>query len=424
MSLRSFRLQADVVRMLAQLAEKAQRSGNWIANEALREYFSRQQQEGGWKKALESFEAARGKLTGGKEALTLIQEWFLEKKNAFSVPGGSARSLEALWRRGVEFLGCRAAIMGGAMSWVSDRHLVSALSNAGAFGVIACGSMPPALLEKEIIETRKLTDRPFGVNLIIMHPELDALIKVCRTQKVSHVVLAGGIPKAQTVEAVKSYGAKVMCFAPSLAIARKLIKLGADALIIEGMEAGGHIGPVATSVLAQEILPAIREVPVFVAGGIGRGEAIAGYLEMGASGVQLGTRFVCSTQSIAHPKFKQLFIRSSARDAVPSVQVDSEFPVIPVRAIENKATETFIRFQQEVIARYKKGELTKKEAQLQIEHFWAGALRRAVIDGDIENGSVMAGQSVGMITRIEPVEDIIAELVAQAEGHLAHAYAA
>jgi enoyl-[acyl-carrier protein] reductase II len=314
--------------------------------------------------------------------------------------------------------------MGGAMSWVSEHHLVAALSNAGAFGVIACGSMSAASLEKEIIETRRATTKPFGVNLIIMHPDLEALIAVCRKQKVSHVVLAGGVPKALTVQAIKASGARVMCFAPSVTIAKKLVKLGADALIIEGMEAGGHIGPVATSVLAQETLPEIREVPVFVAGGIGRGEAIAGYLEMGAAGVQLGTRFVCAEESIAHANFKQLFIRAQARDATASVQVDADFPVIPVRAIENKATESFIRFQHEIIARYKKGEFSKKEAQLQVEHFWAGALKRAVIDGDIENGSVMAGQSVGMVTKIEPAADILAELVAQAEAYLSRRSAA
>jgi len=412
--------------MLAHLAEKAQRSGNWVANEAVREYFSKYQlEEGRWQDVLKSFEdMKKEKFEGGKEMLAKMQGWLQEKKKQVSAHIGYGIPLNVLWQRGTEFLGCEYAIMGGAMSWVSEHRLVAALSNAGAFGVLACGSMSPALLEKEIIETRRLTDKPFGVNLIIMHPELDGLLKVCRAQNVSHVVLAGGIPKAQAVQAVKAYGGKVMCFAPSAIVARKLIKLGADALIIEGMEAGGHIGPVSTSVLAQEILPEIEEVPVFVAGGIGRGEAIASYLEMGASGVQLGTRFVCATESIAHPNFKQAFIRSNARDATPSIQIDTEFPVIPVRAVENKATGAFIRFQHEVIGKYKKGELNKKEAQLQIEHFWAGALKRAVIDGDVENGSVMAGQSVGMVTRIEPVKDILAELIGQTETYLGRKYAA
>lgn len=327
--------------------------------------------------------------------------------------------LSRIWARGTDFLGCHYAIMGGAMSWVSERNLVSALSNAGAFGVLACGSMSPELLEKEIIETKKLTDKPFGVNLIIMHPQLAELVQVCKKQKITHVVLAGGIPSSDTIKSVKEFGAKVIGFAPSLIIGRKLLRNGVDALVIEGTEAGGHIGPVSTSVLAQEILPKINEVPVFVAGGIGRGEAIVSYLEMGAAGVQLGTRFVCATESIAHPKFKQAFIRAQARDAMPSVQLDPDFPVIPVRALVNKATDAFTRCQSEVIGEFREGKLDKKEAQLKIEHFWAGALRRAVIEGDVENGSLMAGQSVGMVEKIQDMKDIVDELVTQSESCLA-----
>jgi enoyl-[acyl-carrier protein] reductase II len=327
----------------------------------------------------------------------------------------SARArLDELWRRGREFLGTETAILGGAMSWVSERHLVSAISNAGGFGVIACGSMTPDLLSAEIQATQALTGKPFGVNLITMHPKLSELIAVCAQHKVSHVVLAGGLPQAASIAQVKEGGAKLLCFAPTAAFGRKLVRLGADALIIEGAEAGGHIGPVATSVLAQEILPAVREVPVFVAGGIGRGEAILCYLEMGASGVQLGTRFVCATESIAHPAFKRAFIKANARDAMPSVQVDPNFPVIPVRAITNEAARRFTLFQHDVIERFRKGELDQKAAQLEIEHFWVGALKRAVIDGDVENGSLMAGQSVGMVEREQPTKEIIDELVEQA----------
>jgi enoyl-[acyl-carrier protein] reductase II len=323
--------------------------------------------------------------------------------------------LDALWQRGRDFLGCDVAIMGGAMSWISDRHLVAAISNAGGFGVIACGSMTPERLAEEIAATQELTARPFGVNLITMHPELDRLIDVCGELSVSHIVLAGGLPSAGAIKRAKDTGAKVICFAPALVLAKKLVRSGVDALVIEGTEAGGHIGPVATSVLAQEILPEMAaKVPVFVAGGIGRGEAIISYLEMGAAGVQLGTRFVCATECVAHPKFKQAFIKAAARDAVPTTQVDPAFPVIPVRAIANEGTKRFIEFQHEVIRRYRAGELEQKEAQLEIEHFWAGALKRAVIDGDVENGSVMAGQSVGLVTREQPCADILAELVAQA----------
>jgi enoyl-[acyl-carrier protein] reductase II len=328
--------------------------------------------------------------------------------------------LAALWSRGAEFLGCPIAIMGGAMTWVSERNLVAAISNAGGFGVIACGSMTPDLLDAEIKATRALTSRPFGVNLITLHPKLLELADVCIANRVSHVVLAGGIPPTEAMKKVKDGGAKLMCFAPALVLAKRFIKLGADAIVIEGSEAGGHIGPVSTSVLAQEILPAVRDVPVFVAGGIARGEAVVSYLEMGAAGVQMGTRFVCASECIAHPKFKQAFIRAAARDAMPSVQLDKRFPVIPVRAIVNKGVEDFMEKQREVIARFDKGELDQTAAQLEIEHFWAGALRRAVIDGDVERGSLMAGQSVGLVTREQPVADILAELIAQAAESLAH----
>ncbi|WP_199798679.1 nitronate monooxygenase family protein [Erythrobacter sp. HKB08] len=321
-----------------------------------------------------------------------------------------------LMQRGTDFLGSEYAILCGAMSWVSERNLVSAISNAGGFGVIACGAMTPDLLDTEIAETKKLTDKPFGVNLITMHPDLMDLIEVCGKHGVSHVVLAGGIPPKGSVEAIKAHGAKVIVFAPTLALAKKLLRSGGDALVIEGMEAGGHIGPVSTSVLAQEFLPELADDHiVFVAGGIGKGQAIAGYLEMGAVGVQLGTRFACASESIAHPDFKKAFFRANARDAIASVQVDPRLPVIPVRALKNKGTEEFTAKQIEVAGMLDREEVAMAEAQLQIEHYWAGALRRAVIDGDVENGSLMAGQSVGMVKAEEPVADIIAQLMAESE---------
>ncbi|WP_418066794.1 NAD(P)H-dependent flavin oxidoreductase [Sphingomonas endolithica] len=317
--------------------------------------------------------------------------------------------------RGVDFLGCEVAILCGAMSWVSERNLVSAMSNAGGFGLIACGAMTPQLLDAEIAATKALTAKPFGVNLITMHPALFDLIAVCGKHQVTHVVLAGGLPPKGALEAIKATGAKVICFAPALSLAKKLIRSGVDALVVEGMEAGGHIGPVSTSVLAQEILPEVAEqVPVFVAGGIGRGEAIAGYLDMGAAGVQLGTRFVCAHESVAHANFKKAFIRASARDATSSVQIDPRLPVIPVRALKNAGGDLFTAKQREVAQLLDEGKLAMAEAQLQIEHYWAGALRRAVVEGDVEHGSLMAGQSVGMVTKEEPIAEIIATLMTEA----------
>ncbi|MFL6789442.1 MAG: NAD(P)H-dependent flavin oxidoreductase, partial [Sphingomicrobium sp.] len=280
--------------------------------------------------------------------------------------------LKELMARGLEFLGTEWAILGGAMSWISERHLVSAISNAGGFGVIACGAMSPDLLDKEIEGTKANTDKPFGVNLITMHPQLNELIDVCSKHEVTHVVLAGGLPPGGAIDRIKANGAKLIVFTPALALAKKLMRSGADALVIEGMEAGGHIGPVSTSVLAQEILPHVAsEIPVFVAGGIGRGEAIAAYLEMGAVGVQLGTRFVCARECIAHENFKKAFLRASARDAIPSVQIDPRLPVIPVRALKNQEMVNFAAKQREVADLLDQGAIEMAEAQLQIEHYWA-----------------------------------------------------
>jgi enoyl-[acyl-carrier protein] reductase II len=326
--------------------------------------------------------------------------------------------LESLWKRGKDFLGTDYAILGGAMSWISESHLVSAISNAGAFGVLASGAMPKDLLKKEIQKTKEKTTKPFGVNLIVMHPDLDGLVDVCIEENVKFVILAGGIPTVPVINKLKDHGIKVIAFAPNLALGKRMVKNGVSALIIEGSEAGGHIGPVSTSVLAQEILPNITEVPIFIAGGIGRGETMVNYLHLGAAGVQMGTLFVCSTECIAHEKFKKAFISANSRDAQATVQVDNDFPVIPVRAIMNEGSKRFIDFQKEVINEYKSGKLEKHDAQMKIEHYWAGALRKAVIDGDVENGSLMAGQSVGLVKEIKPVKEILHEIIEQANSYL------
>lgn len=323
--------------------------------------------------------------------------------------------LNRLWQRGAQYLGVEHAILGGAMTWISERHLVSAISNAGAFGVIAAGSQMPDDLAREIQATREKTDRPFGVNVIIMHDRIDDLIAVCLKENIRHVILAGGMPRRHHIETLRSNGCHTLAFIPTIALGRKLVSLGVDGLIIEGMEAGGHTGAVSTSVLAQEILPVLHDVPIFVAGGIGRGDAMLSYLEMGASGCQIGTLFACAEESIAHDNFKKTLIRAKARDARLSPQLDPRFPVIPVRAIHNQAAQNFIAIQRHMIDEVDSGRLDTKKAQLKIEHFWAGALRRAVIDGDIEQGSLMAGQSVGMVRAVESTAAIIQRLRQQAE---------
>lgn len=328
------------------------------------------------------------------------------------------------WKRGIDFLGSKYAIMGGAMSWVSEPHLVSAISNAGGFGVLACGAMSTKELRNSIELTKKLTDRPFGVNIVVIHPGLDDLAATCLDAGVTHIVLAGGLPSGKLISSIKDAGRKSICFAPSLSVARRLDRMGADALIIEGMEAGGHIGPVSTSVLAQEILPFFRkseklcDKPIFVAGGIGTGDMIGSYLKMGASGCQIGTLFVCASESRAHPNFKEVFIKSSSRDAVPSVQLSEDFPVLQVRAINNAASRRFLDLQRSIIEMHSSGKISKEDGQLELEKFWVGSLRRAVVDGDVDAGSLMAGQSVGFVSGVKSAEQIIAALVAEAEEYL------
>ncbi len=322
--------------------------------------------------------------------------------------------IRKLLKKGSDFLGCQFPIIGGAMTWVSEKNLVSAISNAGGLGVIACGAMEPSLLENEIISTQKLTKNPIGVNLILMHPKIEKLIEICIENKIQFIVFAGGIPKKKYINQFKAKRIKTIAFASTLFIANRLKNFGIDALIIEGSEAGGHIGPVSTNVLAQEILPFISEIPIFVAGGIGRGESFLNYLRQGAAGCQIGTRFVCASESVAHDNFKNIFIKSESRSAQVSIQLDDRLPVIPVRAIKNKASVLFLEKQKEVLKNLEQGNVSLKEAQLTIEKFWSGSLKKAVIDGDIENGSLMAGQSVSMVKKIQPVKEIIEEIIQQA----------
>jgi enoyl-[acyl-carrier protein] reductase II len=316
------------------------------------------------------------------------------------------------------FLGSRYPIMGGAMTWVSEHRLVAAISNGGGFGVLAGGALTAEELDREISAARNLTDQPFGVNIVTFAPHYAAQLECCLDHRVSHLVIGGGVPAGEQIAAAKRAGVKIMAFAASLAMAERAIRHGVDALIAEGREAGGHVGPLATSVLVQELFPVFGRVPVFIAGGIGRGEMIAHYLRLGAAGCQLGTRFVCASESRVHPRTKAAYLKASGRDAALSVQVDPEFKVIPVRALVNKASREFVMVQRDAIHRYRGGELSRAEVQGIVEKFWAGSLRRAVLDGDVERGSLMAGQSVEFLRQEQSAAEIIAELVAQAGGWL------
>jgi enoyl-[acyl-carrier protein] reductase II len=304
------------------------------------------------------------------------------------------------------------------MTWISEANLVSAMANSGIFGVLASGAMDGDLLKSEILKTVAKTDKHFGVNVIVMNPKLHDLIDVCGEQKMSHIVLAGGIPNKEIIEKAHAYGMRVLSFAPSLSVAKKLFKNGLDALILEGSEAGGHVGPLSTLVLVQDILPNLRGYPIFVAGGILRGEVFASFLRLGAAGCQMGTVFACSKESVAHENFKKALFRARGRDAVIPVQLDKKFPISPVRAVENIGTNEFVAKQREIIAKFENNEISQEEGRLQLEHFWVGALRRATREGDVERGSLMAGQIVQLIKEEKTVCEIIFTLLNEAEDFL------
>jgi enoyl-[acyl-carrier protein] reductase II len=335
----------------------------------------------------------------------------------------STPALDQVWRRGKEFLGSELPIMCGAMTWISDPQLVSLMSNLGAFGVLAAGNMPPDLFAQYVEDTRARTTRPFAGNVITIAPNYLPHLDILCERKVSHIVFAGSIPRASEVQKAKDSGAKVMCFASTGSIAERMIDYGADGLILEGSEAGGHIGHVSTVVLLQEILFNFPDLPIFVAGGIATGKMIAHLVLMGAAGAQMGTRFVMAEECSAHPRFKDVFIRARAREAVSTPQYSAKLPVVSVRALNNHAMEHFGDLQLELLAKLRDGALNRQEAQFLVEEYWVGSLRRAAVEGDVEHGSLMAGQSVGMVERVQPLREILQELVDHADAALREARA-
>jgi len=339
-----------------------------------------------------------------------------EATMATYAPVRSTPALNALWGRGQEFLGCELPIMCGAMTWISDPKLVSTVSNMGGFASLAGGNMPPELFAAAIDETRGLTERPFAANIIVIAPNYKAHLDICCEKKMSHIVFAGSIPRQSDVEQAKASGAKVVCFASTASIAERMINYGADALVLEGSEAGGHIGHVSTAVLLQDILiPYAAQLPIFVAGGIAHGGMIGHLVLMGAAGAQLGTRFVVADECQAHPKFKEAFIRARAREAISTPQYSSRLPVVAVRALKNQAMDRFGELQLELLEKLAKGEISRQDAQYKVEEYWVGSLREGAVDGNIEKGSLMAGQSVGLVHKTQPMREILTQLVDEAD---------
>ena len=329
--------------------------------------------------------------------------------------------LDSMFAKGRDFLKCEYPIICGAMTWVSEPKLAAAVCEAGGFASLAGGNAPVDILKAQIAELRSLTDRPFGLNLITIAPGYRDHLAMLKELKLPYVIFAGSFPKEKEVAAAKEAGAKVMCFASTLSIAQRMIRFGADAIILEGSEAGGHIGHVSATVLLQQVLFEVRgEIPVFVAGGIATGSMVAHVMSMGASGVQLGTRFVMTKECRAHEAFKEAFRRANARDAMSTPQYDSKLPVVAVRSLKNKGLQSFGKLQLRLLREMADGSIHREQAQEEVEKFWIGALRQAVVDGDVDNGSLMAGQSVGLVDKIVSVQELIDELVSDASAEIAY----
>ncbi|MCX7714317.1 MAG: enoyl-[acyl-carrier-protein] reductase FabK [Clostridia bacterium] len=291
-----------------------------------------------------------------------------------------------------ELLSIEYPIIQGGMAWVATAELAAAVSNGGGLGLIAAGGAPAEWVREQIAKARTLTDKPFGVNVMLMSPFAQDVMKVVLEEKVD-VVAKGAGNFAKYIPALKDAGIKVFPVIPSVAIAKKMEKCGADAVIAEGTEAGGHIGELTTMVLVPQVVDAVS-IPVVAAGGIADSRGVVASFALGADGVQVGTRFICSTECIAHDNYKQAIIDAGDRDAV----VTGRSTGAPVRALKNKLTKEYER-------------LEKAGASFEeIENLGVGGLRRATIEGDVEFGSLMAGQSAAMVNKIQPCAEIIREL--------------
>jgi len=292
-----------------------------------------------------------------------------------------------------QMLRIRYPILLGGMAHVSRAPLVAAVSNAGGLGIIGSGGMPPDILVEQIAQVRKRTDRSFGVNLMLMDPKIEEQVEVVLRERVPMVSTGAGNP-AKYMDGLKKAGIRVFPVVPATAFARRMERAGADGIIAEGMESGGHVGEVTTIVLVPQVVDAVS-VPVVAAGGIADGRGLAAVLALGAEGVQMGTRFLASAEAPVHSNYKQAVLKASDRSTI----VTGRSLGAPVRTIVNRMTKQFARYEEE------------HRSFEEFESLAVGGLRRAVYDGDTENGSLMAGQIVGLIDEIKPVEAIIEEMV-------------
>lgn len=296
-----------------------------------------------------------------------------------------------------ELLGIEYPIIQGGMAWVAEHRLASAVSNAGGIGLIGAGGAPASFVREQVQKAKEMTDKPFGVNIMLMNPEADQIARVVVEEGVRVVTTGAGNP-GKYMAMWKEAGIKVIPVVASTAMAKMMERAGADAVVAEGMESGGHIGSLTTMALVPQVADAVS-IPVIAAGGIGDGRGLAASLMLGAEGVQMGTRFVVAKESIVHSNYKEKLLK--ARD------IDSEVTGMstghPVRSLRNKMTREYLRLEQE-------------GADFEtLEKLGLGALRRAVVEGDVVNGTVMAGQIAGMVNKEQTCQEMIREIMEQAE---------
>ena len=296
-----------------------------------------------------------------------------------------------------ELLGIEYPIIQGGMAWVGTNELAAAVSEAGGLGIIGSGGAPASWVKEQIQQVKKKTSKPFGVNIMLMNPEADAIAQVIVDEGVPVVTTGAGNPE-KYMEMWKAAGVKVIPVVASVALAKRMERTGADAVIAEGTESGGHIGETTTMALVPQVVDAVS-IPVIAAGGIADGRGIAAAFMLGAKAVQMGTIFVASKESIASDAYKNKVVRAKDIDT----KVTGRSTGHPVRCIRNKQTQEYLRLEAEGA--------TLEE----LEHLTLGGLRKAVVDGDVINGSVMAGQIAGLVKEVRSCKDIVESLNAQAE---------
>ncbi|WP_409227833.1 enoyl-[acyl-carrier-protein] reductase FabK [Gudongella sp. SC589] len=296
-----------------------------------------------------------------------------------------------------ELLGIKYPIFQGGMAWVATSELAAAVSEAGGLGIIAAGNAPGDYVREEIRKLKEMTDKPFGVNIMLLSPFAEDIVDIVCDEGVPVVTTGAGNP-GKFLERFRKHNIKVIPVVPTVSLAKRLEKQGVDALIVEGTEAGGHIGELTTMALVPQVRDAVS-IPVIAAGGIADGRGIVAALALGADGVQLGTRFVCSTEAKVHQNYKDKLINAKDRDALVTGRSTGH----PVRVIKNQFTREFI-------------ELEKSGASIEdLEKMGSGRLRMAVVEGDVDKGSVMSGQIAGMINDIKPCHEIIQQLIQEAQ---------